>query len=344
MKKYYKQVIIFGLLIIICIVGSSNSETKSEVELEKYTDIEVEVAEKTATDANVEDRMINELLAEEEDVEITNRPVRNGDIANIDYSGKVDGVAFDGGTDTDTDLEIGSGNFIDGFEEQLIGMKIGETADIKVTFPDPYPNNEDLSGVEAVFTVKINSIMGKVIPSTITNEMVKEVSDTYTTVEEYRNYIRTELEAEIKEYNDQVKQEAVWKVVKKNAKIVSLSSSKVTYYSRLYENDYKNYAESMGVDMATFLESYMGMTRAEFNEEKKAHAEKRATDSAVAEHIAKKENIVVIDEEYKKYLEEHEIESTDEKQFKTAIMDELLYTKVREFLASKAKITIISDK
>ena len=343
MKKYYKQIIVFGLLIVICIIGSSNSETKSEVELGKYTGLEVEVKEKKVTDTEVEDVMISELLAEEEDVEITNRPVRYGDTANIDYSGKVDGVAFDGGTDTGSELEIGSGSFIDGFEEQLIGMKIGETADIKVTFPDPYPNNEDLSGVEAVFTVKINSIMGKVIPEKITDDMVKKVSDTYTTVEEFRNYIRTELEEETKETNTQMKCSAVWQVVLKNATIKSLSSSKVTYYSQLYENDYKSYAEQFGVDMNTFIEEYMGMTRADFNAEKKSHAEKRTTDSAIAEYIAEKESISVTDAEYQKYIEEHEIESTDEKKFKEAVMDELLYNNVCEFLANKAIITIISE-
>ena len=152
----------------------------------QYKGVEIEKVEVEAvTDEDIEDAL-NELVDEYTTTEdVTDRTdVQDGDIANIDYVGKIDGVEFEGGADEGFDLEIGSGTFIDGFEEGLIGAKVGDTVDVKVTFPDPYENNTDLSGKEAVFTVTVNSIQAEVVPE-LTDAFVAENTD-YTTIEEYR--------------------------------------------------------------------------------------------------------------------------------------------------------------
>ena len=135
-------------------------------------------------------------------VESDKTVVENGDVANIDYEGLLDGEAFDGGTAQDYDLEIGSGSFIDGFEDGLIGKKIGDTVDLNLTFPKDY-SSTDLAGKEVVFTVKINSV--KRAPK-LTDELAAEISNNeYKTAEAYNNYIKEDLENTKKENHNNKK-------------------------------------------------------------------------------------------------------------------------------------------
>lgn len=342
MKRYLILLICLVVIIIVAIFGSSGSGVpKSEVSLGKYIDIEAEVVEKKLADADIENAIIDFIVTDQEDVEINNRPVRNGDTVNIDYSGKVDGVKFEGGTETDHDLIIGAGDFIEGFEEQIIGMKIGQTADIKVTFPDPYLPNDDLSGAEAVFTVKVNSIHGKVIPTKITDDMIKEKSDTYSTIKQYRDYIVPVLESKIEETNKLKKQEALWKVIVDNCTVTSLSNKKVKYYSDLYESDYQYWADMYGVDLNTLIKDYMGTTREKFDADKKKSAENLVTKLAIVEAIAEEQDISISNDEYQEYLDNNGIGEEEAKQYGEKIKDDMLYEKVIDFVASKARVTFL---
>ena len=135
------------------------------VQLGEYKGIEVTAQDTTVTDEDVE----TELQSQVENAtpiyeEITEGTVADGDVVNIDYEGTLDGVAFDGGTDTDFNLTIGSGQFIDGFEDGLIGKNIGDTVELNLTFPEDYTVNSDLAGQDVVFTVTINYVQGEEIP------------------------------------------------------------------------------------------------------------------------------------------------------------------------------------
>ena len=158
------------------------------VQLGEYKGIEVTAQDTTVTDEDVE----TELQSQVENAtpiyeEITEGTVADGDVVNIDYEGTLDGVAFDGGTDTDFNLTIGSGQFIDGFEDGLIGKNIGDTVELNLTFPEDYTTNSDLAGQDVVFTVTINYVQGEEIPQELNDEFVQRVTDgTYTTVDEYR--------------------------------------------------------------------------------------------------------------------------------------------------------------
>jgi len=339
MKKNYILPVLLCLIIVILVTGCSKSIAK--VTLGQYLGIEVEVEEIVITDEDVENAVIDAVTAEQENVVIKNRPVRKGDTVNIDYAGKVDGVAFEGGTDTGYDLVIGSGKFIEGFEEQIIGMNIGTVADINITFPDPYYNSLELSGAEAVFTVKINSITGKVVPEKITDDMIKEVSDTYSTLEAFREYVRGELEAEAEYYNTQNKQDAVWNQIVNNCKVEKISKKKMDYYADLFENYYQDYADMFGITLSEFTASFLGMTKKDFDEYKQKYAETQVTYYAIAEAIAKKEGISVSDSEYKTYLNELYLSSDEEKKYGESIKDEMLLMKVIEFVTSEAKITMV---
>ena len=334
--KKEKCIIAICLTIAILLTGCGK---ETIVTLGNYLGINVEIEEIKVTDSDVENAIIDAIIKDYENVAITNRPVRNGDIANIDYSGKVDGKLFDGGTDTKYDLEIGSRRFIDSFEKQIIGMKVGQTKDIKVTFPDPY-TSDNLAGKEAIFTVKVNSISGKIIPNTITDAMIKEISDTYTSVSEYRKYVRTKLEEQATNTNNENKQQSVWNNIVDRSKVENLSSSKVKYYSKLYESEYKSYAEYYGVSFEEFVTSYVGITMKEFIADKKSYAEQIVKEQAIVDAIAKEQKISITDAEYNDYLKENNISSEEEKQSGESIKDRMLYDKVVEFVTSKANITI----
>ena len=152
---------------------------KPEVELGAYKGIEVEKRAYNVTDDEVDAAIaqLQEGVARMVDVD---RPVENGDTVNLDYSGSVDGVKFDGGTAQGQTLTIGSGQFIPGFEEQMVGMAVGEEKDIEVTFPEEY-HAENLAGKKAVFAVKVNGIQVKELP-TLDDEFAKDVSE-YDTLE-----------------------------------------------------------------------------------------------------------------------------------------------------------------
>ena len=336
MKRNYKILICLGLASVFLLTGCSG---KAKVTLGEYKGIEASYTKKIVTDEDIENALIGVVTAKDENVEITDRPVRNGDIVNIDYVGKMDGKEFENGADTRADLEIGSGSFIDGFEKQVIGMNVGDEKDITVTFPDPYQNNPDFSGKEAVFTVKVNSISGKVIPSEVTDEMIKELDNDYESVGEYREYLKSELEKNAEEINTERKEQAVWAVVLENSKATKLPNKKVKYYSNLFEKSYMSYADSYQVDLNTFVTEYMGSTMDEFNASKKEYGERMTTDIVILEAIADKEDLSISKKKFNSYIKENKISDTDKKQNGESIKDNLLFEKVIKFIINKATIT-----
>ena len=162
---------------------------KPEVEISAYTGMKIEKYAYTVSDADVQaelDRLLDRNAKREE---VSGRAAANGDITTIDFVGTVDGVKFDGGEAEGYDLVLGSGAFIPGFEEQVVGMNVGETKDVNVTFPENY-HVEDLKGAAAKFKVKVHEIKKKVLPE-LNDEFVKELKiDNVNTVEEYKNHLK----------------------------------------------------------------------------------------------------------------------------------------------------------
>ena len=173
------------------VVFTAEVAVKPEVTLGAYKGIEVEKQEYNVTDEMVEAEIEREREKIASTVEVTDRAVQDGDNVNLDYSGSVDGVKFEGGTAEKQELTIGSGMFIPGFEEQMVGMNVGEEKDITVTFPEQY-HSEELAGKEAVFHVKVNAIEETVLPEA-DDEFAKDVSE-FDTIEELRADKRKKLE------------------------------------------------------------------------------------------------------------------------------------------------------
>ena len=215
--------------------------------------------------------------------QVTDRAAQSGDTVNIDYSGTVDGVAFNGGTATGYDLTLGSGSFIDGFEDQIIGHNAGDTFDVTVTFPDGYGDSTDaegntitLSGKEAVFSVTLNSISESVTPE-LTDEWVDSnfgVTDDLHTADALRSYFNTAL------YNDNY-ENAIVDYLMANAEFKELPSSITNYYICMFLNYYSRYASTYSMDLDAFAQT-QGYTDAN---------NMLAASDAYFEHLAKQDLI-----------------------------------------------------
>jgi len=282
---------------------------KPEVKLGEYTGIKVDKVEYTVTAEEVSDELDRARQRAARTVEVTDREVKEQDIVNLDYCGKVDGVAFKGGTAQKQELTIGSHTFIPGFEEQMVGMKIGETKDLSVKFPDEY-HSEELKGKDAIFTVTVNGIKVKEVPE-MTDELVKEISR-FDSVDAYREDIEKRL---TENKNRQAEMENENKIIEA---IVSNSEIEVPECMIKTQLDYM--LEDLearigymygGMKIADYFK-YTGTTVEQYKEENKETALKNVKTRLVLEEIIKKENLYVTDEEY-----ENEIVSKAEKVKKT---------------------------
>ena len=264
---------------------------KPEVELGAYKGIEVEKRAYNVTDDEVDAAIaqLQEGVARMVDVD---RPVENGDTVNLDYSGSVDGVKFDGGTAQGQTLTIGSGQFIPGFEEQMVGMAVGEEKDIEVTFPEEY-HAENLAGKNAVFAVKVNGIQVKELP-TLDDEFAKDVSE-YDTLEALRDAKRQEL-LEQAEKNAKIQKEN--DVVRK-----AVENATVEVPDAMVERQIDSFLQDMGYRLqmqGISLEDYLKYTNTEISalrDQYRADAALRVKSQLVLEAISKAEAIEATPEE-----------------------------------------------
>lgn len=274
-------------------------EVKPEVELGQYTDLGIEKEEVEVTEEAVLEEL-KRLQEQHSQLENSDKEiVEDGDFVVIDFEGTIDGEIFPGGSVEEYTLEIGSGIFIPGFEEQLIGQKVGEETEVKVTFPEDY-QAENLAGKEAIFKVNIKEIKVKKIPE-LDDEFAKEVGE-YDTLDELKEKTRERLE---KFEEERVNREFEDKIIEKAAE-----NAKVDVPEPLINNEldmmYQNMAYSVslqGLKIEDYLE-FMGLNEETWRENKRETATKRAKINLVLEAIAKKEGIEVSDEEIDKRIEE----------------------------------------
>ncbi|MBE6032029.1 MAG: hypothetical protein E7224_02380 [Clostridiales bacterium] len=223
------------------------------------------------------------------------RPIQEGDTARINYAGRMDGKLFDGGSGT-TDLVIGSGQFIDGFEEGLIGASVGESVELQLNFPDPYTVNPDYSGAPVEFTVVVTAI-APAEPVELTDAHVARNTE-YNTVEEYKAWLLEEL-TEISENEAHMQMmAAAWTDVVDGSKIKKLPEEAVAIYAENVKSTYEYYAAMAGMSYDEFVEQYSGATAEDFNKEIDAYAEAMTTEDLVFFAILRAENMSLTDEEY----------------------------------------------
>lgn len=299
------------LSVALLVAGCSNSaggdkDTSAKgletdaVKISQYRGVEIEeiTKPKEPTDEDVESSIQSVLQQNATQKEIKDRAVKDGDTAVLDFVGKVDGKEFDGGSSTDYPLTIGSGMFIDGFEDSVIGHKPDDTYDWKGKFPDDY-TSEELAGKDVTFTITVKSITESELPE-LTDKFVQEVSEKSKTVEEYKK----ELKAQIKENNqsnyDMTLKQTVWQQVLQNTEVKKYPDGMVDEYKEQLIEQYKSMAEYYEKEYEEFIEQQMGYTIEEFEEQAGEAAKSSVMQQLVSEAIAKEEHLEPSAEEYEK--------------------------------------------
>ena len=253
--KRILSIFLLGVIILASVADCGKAERhlynvnlSDYIKLGEYTGLTVDTkSEDYINYYNAETE--NDVQAKQLYNELKEGKVQNGDIANIDYEGKKDGVAFEGGTSKGYDLEIGSGSFIKGFEEGLVGVAIGSTVDLNLTFPKDY-GNEELNGAAVVFTVKVNSVKRKMTPE----ESYKKLN--FKTLEDYENDLKKRAATQ-----------CLIDMIVEDTKINKYSDKDVdTLYSFEYEQLNAYYTNSYGMDLKSVMSSY-GMTEETFKKD-----------------------------------------------------------------------------
>ena len=271
--------------------------TKPEVKLGAYKDLEVSVeASKEVTDEEVDAKLENERknLAE---LVVKEGAAENGDTVVIDFVGSVDGVEFDGGKGENHSLELGSGQFIPGFEDQLVGAKAGDEVEVKVTFPEDYQAT-DLAGKAAVFVTKVNEVKAKEVPA-LDDELAKDLDDEVETLDELKAKYRKELEAAKEIAYDDAVEGAALDLAVENAEIVELPAEMVEDEVHRAMNEFMGNMQRQGISPEMYFQ-ITGTTQEDLHKQYEADADKRVKTNLVIEAVAAAEGFDATEEEIQK--------------------------------------------
>ena len=303
-----------------------------EVQVSQYKGLEAKKVEYNVTDDEIENQIkgLQEKNARIE--EKVDGSVAMGDIATIDFKGFIGDVVFEGGEGTDFELEIGSGSFIDTFEEQLVGLKVGETKEVKVSFPEQY-GREDLNGKQATFNVTIKSMKEKELPA-IDDEFAKEVSE-FETLEELRNDIKVALEKSCKDREKKEFEEAVIDALCSNV-AMDVPDVMIKRETDVMLKDLEMKLKYQGLDLEAYYQ-YTNNTEEKVREFMKEAAEKRVKTELVITEIAKIEKIEATEEELLEKAKEVAKQYGDKDLDKTA---ELIMQAQKQYLT----IDVVNEK
>ena len=311
---------------------------KPEVTLGEYKGVEVEKSDVEVTDEDINKEVDKERENNSRTIDVDDRAVESGDIIKLDFDGSVDGVPFAGGKAENYTLTIGSGSFIPGFEDQLIGTKIGEDKDVTVTFPEDY-HEKSLAGKEAVFKCKVNAITVKELPEA-DDEFASEVSE-FETLAEYKEDIKKKLtEKKEKEARAKKEAQAVEKAVE-NATMEIPDAMIDTQVQSMME-DFARRMQSQGLSLEQYFQ-FTGMDAKKMHDQMKPEALKRIQNSLVLEAVAKAENIEIsdekVDEEIAKMAEAYKMEVEKLK----GIIGDSERDQMKKDLAVQAAADLIAD-
>ena len=315
--------------------------TKPEVKLGAYKDLEVSVeASKEVTDEEVDAKLENERknLAE---LVVKEGAAENGDTVVIDFVGSVDGVEFDGGKGENHSLELGSGQFIPGFEDQLVGAKAGDEVEVKVTFPEDY-QAADLAGKAAVFVTKVNEVKAKEVPA-LDDELAKDLDDEVETLDELKAKYRKELEAAKEIAFDDAVEGAALDLAVENAEIVELPAEMVEDEVHRAINEFMGNMQRQGISPEMYFQ-ITGTTQEDLHKQYEADADKRVKTNLVIEAVAAAEGFDATEEEIQKEINDLAAEYNMEVSQVSALLSpemlkhDITMKKAVEVITSTAKV------
>ena len=315
--------------------------TKPEVKLGAYKDLEVSVeASKEVTDEEVDAKLENERknLAE---LVVKEGAAENGDTVVIDFVGSVDGVEFDSGKGENHSLELGSGQFIPGFEDQLVGAKAGDEVEVKVTFPEDYQAT-DLAGKAAVFVTKVNEVKAKEVPA-LDDELAKDLDDEVETLDELKAKYRKELEAAKEIAYDDAVEGAALDLAVENAEIVELPAEMVEDEVHRAMNEFMGNMQRQGISPEMYFQ-ITGTTQEDLHKQYEADADKRVKTNLVIEAVAAAEGFDATEEEIQKEINDLAAEYNMEVSQVSALLSpemlkhDITMKKAVEVITSTAKV------
>lgn len=319
------------------LVGCGNGEISNDkITIKQYKNLEITEMTLKVTDEDVEMSIQSTLSTMSTKTDITDRPAQEGDLVVIDYEGKLDGVAFDGGTATEQSVEISeSSGYVPGFAEGIVGHSIGETFDVNLTFPENY--YEELAGKDVVFTMTLHSIQEVHVPE-LTEELLPQLSQTAKTIEEYKKEVRTALETSNQESVESYMEQQVWNKLLENCVVKKYPDGQVEEFVQNVESYFGAVAEQSGTTASELFTTYYGVTPEEYvkNSIKMEYA---------IALIAEKEKITLTEAEYQEGMKEQAAQNgyEDVDEFEKAYGHDtiellLLQPKVGKFLVDNCKL------
>ena len=309
---------------------------KPEVKISSYKGIKIKQFAYTVKDEEVQAELDRVLDRNARKVEATDRVAQNGDIVNIDFSGSVDGVKFDGGEAEGFDLTLGSGQFIPGFEDQVVGMAIGETKDVNVTFPENY-QAENLKGKPAVFSVKLNGIQAKELPE-LTDEFIKDATGSES-VEAYKAKAKERLQAQADKRSNDATENSILEAISANTE-VEIPQAMIDREIDSLMQKFEYQLMYQGLKLADYLD-FLKVTEADFRKNYEEQAKKNVTSQLIISQIIKDEAIEATEEEVDaKIAEQAKSVEKDAAEYKKGmdprqfdyIRNDIIITKLFDFL------------
>ena len=320
------------------LIFTAEVATKPEVTLGDYKGVEVPKTEINVTDEDVDAEIKKEQEKNSRTINVEDRGAQLQDVVTIDFEGSVDGVPFDGGQATEYPLTLGSNTFIPGFEDQLVGAKVGDDVDVKVTFPEEYQAKE-LAGKEAVFKCAVKKIEAKELPE-LDDDFAKDVSE-FDTLAEYKEHVKTNLEERKVNEAKRAKEDAAVDKAIENAQM-DIPEAMLMTQCRQMLDDFSRRMQSQGLSMDQYFQ-FTGMTAEKMMEDMKPQALKRIQTRLVLEKVAEVENIQPteeeVNEEIAKMAEAYKMEADKLKE----LLGERELEQMKKDMAVQKAVTLVAD-
>lgn len=320
------------------LIFTAEVATKPEVTLGDYKGVEVPKTEITVTDEDVDAEIKKEQEKNSRTINVEDRGAQLQDVVTIDFEGSVDGVPFDGGQATEYPLTLGSNTFIPGFEDQLVGAKVGDDVDVKVTFPEEYQAKE-LAGKEAIFKCAVKKIEAKELPE-LDDDFAKDVSE-FDTLAEYKEHVKTNLVDRKENEAKRAKEDAAVDKAIENAQM-DIPEAMLQTQCRQMLDDFSRRMQSQGLSMDQYFQ-FTGMTAEKMMEDMKPQALKRIQTRLVLEKVAEVENIQPteeeVNEEISKMAEAYKMEADKLKE----LLGERELEQMKKDMAVQKAVTVIAD-
>ena len=320
------------------LIFTAEVAVKPEVTLGEYKGVEVPKSEIEVTDEEVEAEVKKEQEKNSRTINVEDRAAQLNDIVTIDFEGSVDGVPFDGGQATEYPLTLGSNTFIPGFEDQLVGAKVGDDVDVKVTFPEEYQAKE-LAGKEAIFKCAVKKIEAKELPE-LDDDFAKDVSE-FDTLAEYKEHVKTNLVEKKENEAKHAKEDAAVDKIIENAQM-DIPEAMLETQCRQMLDDFSRRMQSQGLSMDQYFQ-FTGMTAEKMMEDMKPQALNRIQTRLVLEKVAEVENIQPteeeVNEEISKMAEAYKMEADKLKE----LLGERELEQMKKDMAVQKAVTLVAD-